>query len=341
MTRLGTGDNKVSFHRKTLSISTETLVRVSPLGDHLGYPILVEPAEDVELRFWLQANPQLIDKWLMEYGGILFRGFHISGISGFEESFRAACGELLEYKERSSPRRTVEGRIYTSSDLPETEAIFPHNENSYQSTWPMRIGFFCAAPPVEGGATPLVSSRLLYSVVPSMIRTQFEQKGLLYIRRYSGIFGLSWQEAFQTEDRTRVVEYCRTHGLQLAWGADQVETRGSRPAVVRHPLSDERLWFNHAAFFHASTVPKEIATLLLAQFGPERSPNDVRFGDGSAIDDSMIQEIRSITEKNRVRFPWKKSDFLLLDNMLTLHGRDPFKGERQIVVAMARPHHAD
>jgi len=41
-----------------------------------------------------------------------------------------------------------------------------------------------------------------------------------------------------------------------------------------------------------------------------------------------------------VAFPWQPQDVMLLDNMLTAHGRAPFKGSRRILVAMAEPIHA-
>ena len=35
-----------------------------------------------------------------------------------------------------------------------------------------------------------------------------------------------------------------------------------------------------------------------------------------------------------VTFPWRRGDVLLLDNMLTAHGRRPFTGDRRVLVAM-------
>jgi hypothetical protein len=35
-----------------------------------------------------------------------------------------------------------------------------------------------------------------------------------------------------------------------------------------------------------------------------------------------------------VQFPWREGDVLMLDNMLIAHARNPYAGERKIVVAM-------
>lgn len=42
--------------------------------------------------------------------------------------------------------------------------------------------------------------------------------------------------------------------IQVEWkSADRLRTRAVRPAVTRHPVTGEALWFNHATFSHVST----------------------------------------------------------------------------------------
>jgi alpha-ketoglutarate-dependent taurine dioxygenase len=38
--------------------------------------------------------------------------------------------------------------------------------------------------------------------------------------------------------------------------------------------------------------------------------------------------------KTAVSFPWQENDILMLNNMLVAHSRNPFVGERRIVVAL-------
>jgi alpha-ketoglutarate-dependent taurine dioxygenase len=47
-----------------------------------------------------------------------------------------------------------------------------------------------------------------------------------------------------------------------------------------------------------------------------------------------MSEILEVYKSLEVSFPWKERDILLLDNLLTAHGRNPFSGERRMFVAM-------
>jgi len=47
-----------------------------------------------------------------------------------------------------------------------------------------------------------------------------------------------------------------------------------------------------------------------------------------------MDDIRELYRRLAVSLPWQEGDILMLDNMLTAHGRNPYLGERKIVVAM-------
>jgi alpha-ketoglutarate-dependent taurine dioxygenase len=49
----------------------------------------------------------------------------------------------------------------------------------------------------------------------------------------------------------------------------------------------------------------------------------------------MLDEITQVYNDHSVVFPWREGDVLMLDNMLTAHGRKPFVGERKVVVGIA------
>ncbi len=52
----------------------------------------------------------------------------------------------------------------------------------------------------------------------------------------------------------------------------------------------------------------------------------------------MIALVRGEYDEARVSFPWQRSDVLIVDNFLATHGREPFNGDRRVLVAMSDLH---
>jgi alpha-ketoglutarate-dependent taurine dioxygenase len=202
----------------------------------------------------------------------------------------------------------------------------------------MRILFCCTSPPEQGGETPIADCRGVYRRIDPVVRRRFAEKGWRYVRNFGDGFGLSWETVFQTSDRAAVDAYCRQHGIAAEWRGDgRLRTSAVRPAVVKHPSTGEMVWFNHATFFHVSTLPEPVREELLAEFAVEDLPANSYYGDGSPIEAETLDHLRAAYEAETVRFPWRQGDLLLLDNMMVAHGRAPYKGPRKILVAMAEP----
>jgi alpha-ketoglutarate-dependent taurine dioxygenase len=332
------GSSLAGFKRKAISFSEQELVKTERLGNS-SLPLLIRPTvEGLDPWNWAVANRDFLREKLLQHGGLLLRDFGLADTAGFERFMRIACGELLEYRERSSPRNRVEGNIYTSTEYPANQSIFLHNENSYQKSFPLKIGFFCVVPPSHGGETPIADVRKVFHRVPAAIGDKFATKKVMYVRNFGSGFGLPWQTVFQTQDKAEVERYCAQAGLHVEWKEnDGLRTKQVRPAVARHPQSGEMVWFNHATFFHVSTLPSSIRESLLREFKEEDLPVNTYYGDGSSIEESTLDELRGIYADETVTFQWQRGDLLMLENMLVAHGRAPFEGERRIVVGMAEP----
>jgi alpha-ketoglutarate-dependent taurine dioxygenase len=159
----------------------------------------------------------------------------------------------------------------------------------------------------------------------------------MYVRNYGDGLGLPWHEVFQTTERDEVEEHCRRAEIVCEWkGGDRLCTRQVRPAVRTHPKSGEWVWFNHALFFHVSSLDAETRDAF-AGLSADELPFNTLFGDGTSIDVSLMEEIREAYKQATVSFAWQMGDVLMLDNMLVAHGREPFVGPRKVVVAMADP----
>jgi len=329
--------------RRQAPMSAQEIVTEQPLFPDGALPRLVQPALDgVDFVAWVAKNRPLLEEKLHQDGGILFRGFDVSSVEKFEEVITASCGPALRYTERSSPRHEVKGNVYTSTDYPPAYKIFLHNENSYARTWPLKLLFCCITPAAEGGETPIANTRRVYDRIPARIRDRFIEKKVMYVRNFSPGLGLPWATVFQTTDRAEVEAYCQKAGYETKWlDEDRLRTRRVGQVVARHPKTGEMSWFNHATFFHVSTLEPAVREALLAQFKEDELPNNTYYGDGTPIETSIMDELRAVYDQETVSFPWKKGDVLMLDNMITAHGRSSFRGERKILAGMTNAMSAD
>jgi alpha-ketoglutarate-dependent taurine dioxygenase len=325
------------MRRTAIPLSPSDLVECEPLDPDRPFLLRVTPrVEGVDLAEWGTANREQIRSWLDSRGAIRLRGFGPPSIEQFERFLVAICGELISYTSRSTPRSQVQGKIYSSTEFPAHRQIPLHNEMSYAAHWPLRLGFHCVHAAQEGGETPLADSRKVLRRLSSSLRSRFTEKGVMYTRNYGSGIDLPWEEVFQTTSRQEVEAFSQSEGIQCEWlGTDRLRTRQVRPAAAVHPRTGEEVWFNQAHLFHATNVPEDGRQALHSLFSEEDLPRDSHYGDGSPIEAEALEEIREAYRLEQVAFSWQPGDIVLVDNMLVAHGRQPFRGERKIVVGMA------
>lgn len=331
-----------NLSRRKVRAAGDELVTFAPLEEGRLLPVVARPARPelgVDLVSWVGEHRRRLEQLLHQHGGILFRGFGVDSVDRFQELVAAAGGDPLEYKEKATPRSQVEGRVYTSTDYPPDQSIELHNESCYAHTFPRKIFFYCVTPAAEGGETPIADCRVAYRELDPEVRRRFADKGVTYQRAFGAGLGMDWRTTFGVDGRAELERLAAEEGIETRWvGDDHLVTRQTRPAVVDHPQTGEPLWFNQAVAFHVSTLDPELRRRLVAELGEDRVPKTSIYGDGTPIPDEDLAAVRRAYAAATVAFPWQRGDVLMLDNMLTAHGRNPYSGERKIVVAMAEPH---
>lgn len=321
-------------------------------------PYVAQPLEDVEAQIcgsadggmlclsparpgldrigWVRAHLAELKEILDHRGGVVLRDFGVGSITEFNRLALTIASELRDYVNRSTPRTRLGGRIYTATEYPAERHIPLHNENSYADAWPARIMFYCAVPATSGGETTFADSRRVHAGIDAAVRARFEANGVLYVRNFTPGIDLSWQEVFQTESRAEVETYCRARGFDLEWrkGRTVLTTRQKRQASLMHPTG-EWVWFNQAHLFHLSALTPEEQAVLAAELGPANVPRNAFHGDGEPLDPEALAHIREVYRHEAQAFAWRRGDVMVLDNLLTAHGRNPFTGARKVAVAMA------
>lgn len=292
-----------------------------------GFPTLIAPVANklqTALNECLERKASLREK-LLKSGALLFREFPVRSPIQFAQFVRQFSDRPLQsYVGGASPRRSLVSGVYTSTEYAPQVTVSLHNEMSYTYRWPDLVFFACVVAPKENGETPIADSRALLREIGPDIVDEFSKKQVQYLRRLPSFTndGYSWQEAFETDSRQVVEEYCERGKISFEWRTDgALLLTETRPATTTHPVTGEEVWFNQADSFHSAGNPT--------------SRLDACFGDGSQISERSIIRIRKAMADQTVLFKWQRGDILVLDNLLTAHGRRPFLGPREILVAMA------
>jgi len=286
---------------------------------------------------WMAAHRSEIGAALTEQGALYFAGARIADREAFAAVRDIVFGEEAPYRENSTPRTDFGSGVYSSTDLPASQGIRQHTENDYTLSPPGKLLFGCLSAPVSGGATTVADVRSVLAALPEHISGRMAEAGWCLIRNYHPAVGLPWTTAFDTDSETEVADYCARNAMRCAWTDGVLRTEQIRPGIVRHPASGEYSWFNHAAFWSEWSLEPAIREVLIDEYGREGLPYATSYGDGTELTESDVAEINSAYERMTRRRPWTRGDLLLIDNTLSSHGRDPYSGPREIVVAMGDP----
>jgi alpha-ketoglutarate-dependent taurine dioxygenase len=306
-------------------------------------PVDVRPGKPPMLRAdasggaarWAAEHRDALRALVAEHGVLLVRGLGLRDAAGAEAVFQQ-LGTLMTEKEAFAPRRRYSQGVYSSSKWPPNQPMCMHHELSYALEPPSLMLFACLVAPADGGATPVADAPTVLDALPADLVERFERLGWLLTRNYNEDIGASFADAFGTDDRGAVESYCRAKGIEFEWQPDgALRTRQRRRAVVRHPLTGRRCWFNQIAFLNEWTLAPEVREYLVDVYGEDGLPFNTRFGNGDPIGADVVQTINEVYDANTVRERWEAGDLLLVDNIRTAHGREPFEGPREVVVAMA------
>jgi alpha-ketoglutarate-dependent taurine dioxygenase len=297
-------------------------------------PMLRVDAIDDRPR-WAAEHRDALRAAVVEHGSLLVRGLGLRDVAETEAVF-GRLGSLMTEREAFAPRQRYSNGVYSTSKWPPSQHMCMHHELSYTLEFPSLMLFACLIAPADGGETPVADSLAVLHALPSELVERFERVGWLLIRNYNDEIGASIAEAFGTEDRRAVESYCRANAITFEWQPDgALRTWQRRSAVVHHPRTGQRCWFNQIAFLNEWTIEPEVREYLVDICGQDGLPFNTCFGNGDPIGADIVQLIDEVYEANTVRERWQAGDLMLVDNVRTAHARESFEGPREVLVAMA------
>lgn len=291
------------------------------------------------LKEWVQAaTPEVVDALLLKHGAILFKDFQVDT----PERFNAMVEEFgfvnFPYVGGAAVRRQLAPRVFTTNESPPSEKIPFHHEMAQVPSFPAKVFFQCDTPPETGGETPILPSweicARLEAKHPAFVQKLAE--GVRYVRVMpeeddpSSAIGRGWKSTYATPDRAEVEARLRSLNYTGEWlGDGSLRTISPVLPAVRQDVGEGRS--GRKTFFNSV-----VAVFTGWNDSRNKGERAIQFADGSYLDPSLIAEAGSIMEELAVAFPWKRGDFVLIDNHTVMHSRRPFTGKRLVTASLAK-----
>ncbi|HWL07378.1 MAG TPA: TauD/TfdA family dioxygenase [Planctomicrobium sp.] len=289
-----------------------------------------------DFKDWISTQRDHLLELAAKHGAVLFRDCPLTSVEDFD-AFVVALGlENFPYKKSLSNavRMNRTERVFSANEAPPEVKILFHHEMAQTPVYPEWILFYCELAALEGGATPVCRSDVLYERLkdqcPKFI-ADCEQKGLKYSNVMpdtddvlSGM-GRSWKGTLGVE--TREAAEVRLRELNYTWQwLEDGSLRATTPILpaVKQVSLGRKSFFNQliAAFLGWSDTRNDISESL-------------RHGDGTQLDRDAVMVAVDLAEELAFDLQWQAGDAILIDNTIVMHARRTFKGPRKVVASLA------
>jgi len=282
---------------------------------------------------WIRRERASILDRLAHAGVVLLRGFPLENAEDFDSAVVAFNLGRFSYRESLSNavRKDLTDRVFTANEAPPEATIRLHHELAQTPAHPRHLFFFCERAAGHGGATALCRSDDLLDRIesrhPDFIR-DLVTHGLTYHHVMPGkddptsSMGRSWRSTLSVENRDAAEEKLTTLGYSFSWRAEEDLAVSSPCLPALLTLEDGR-----RSFFNQLVATRSWRD-------SRNNPEDaLKLGDGRPVSIPLRDEIAELTESYAADLEWQRGDLALLDNHRVQHGRRPFDGRRQVLVA--------
>jgi hypothetical protein len=315
----------------------DNLNSISLLPSKKTLPLMLEKNQEISIDQIIKENKEEVDLKLREYGAIVFKGFGVKAISHFERVSEQLCDNLYtQYGDL--PSISDSKKVYGATPYPPKKIIYFHNEASHTPTFPSKQLFLCVKAAPEGGGLSIVDGREVLRKLPKELVEEFSEKKLMYTRNFIPYVDVKWQDFFGTTEKNELESICKKDSLEFEWKkGDVFSTRRKAPAIIRHPITNELTWFNQIQLHHPGMMDEKIYKVLRRSYEEVDLPRYVCFGDGSPIPNETLSIISNVLKKESATIQAKEGDIIYLDNLLVAHCRLPYRGDREVRVALGDP----
>lgn len=308
-----------------------------------------------ELDYFRSLKPT-IKPMLHKHGAVILRGFEITKTSdGFQRFYLALgldpCDDPLQSVAARDAVDKSKG-VYEAVNKESRSKYFVgmHNEQVGIRS-PARAAFVCFKPADEGGEFLILDGRKMFrEIEPEFLEELYDKQvrfiaaeiPLGFMENLPGFLRSALEPpllAFATTMAKSKVDF----DIDLVWDEDNEgkpcihAIAPLQTPVVRHPDTNEPVWFcnihSHSDYLRQQREARDGTLDLSETTGSSRlNRTDIRFGDLSAMSRRALEAFDALVMKNLKWVAMQKGDVVLLDNYMTMHGRNIFSGVRKHAV---------
>ncbi|MET0274331.1 MAG: TauD/TfdA family dioxygenase [Phenylobacterium sp.] len=321
--------------------------------DEYGLPLIVQPAtpslaqDPAAVQAWFEEHHQTLEELLPSYGGVVLRGFAIPDTAAFNAMIERYETDPMGYAGGLTPRSNISGKVFEASRVPADQKIILHQEMGYLPKYPKMVAFYCLVPSETGGCTTIGDMRRFQKAIPDNLMDPVRERGVLYRRNYrapgpaddplKALFRREWTDVLQVETKEQAEAACAAVGCDAVWEDDgSLSLHYRSPGFVKHSVTGEEVWFAQVQgmHFNEARLGPNYAKLNAAFPKGRPRPIEILYGDGGDIPAEIVEPLYPILDALAVNLPYEHGDFMLLDNIYTAHGRQPYTGDRNVQVGL-------
>ena len=139
----------------------------------------------------------------------------------------------------------------------------------------------------------------------------------------SSALGRSWKSMFHVKTKEAAEEEMKKQNYTWEW-LDNGECR-----VISQKLPAVRVCSNGSKAFFNQVIAAYTGWNDKRNVGK----NAVVFGDDSQLPDDVLTDLADFMSKNCSSYRWTPGKFVIVDNTVAYHSRQPFSGGRRVVYA--------